>query len=113
MDKKTAIITGGGSGIGFACLEKFISHNYRVIIIDYRIEGIKEKLSSAGISKEDIDIHQANVADFNELENVFTSIHGVGSTVLINCAGISPSTCLLYTSPSPRDLSTSRMPSSA
>ena len=28
-------------------------------------------------------------------------------------AGENPSTCLLYTSPSPRDLSTSRMPSSA
>ena len=27
--------------------------------------------------------------------------------------GLNPSTCLLYTSPSPRDLSTSRMPSSA
>ena len=27
--------------------------------------------------------------------------------------GFSPSVCLLYTSPSPRDLSTSRMPSSA
>ena len=26
---------------------------------------------------------------------------------------VAPSTCLLYTSPSPRDLSTSRMPSSA
>ena len=28
-------------------------------------------------------------------------------------AGVGLSTCLLYTSPSPRDLSTSRMPSSA
>ena len=28
-------------------------------------------------------------------------------------ADLSPDTCLLYTSPSPRDLSTSRMPSSA
>ena len=27
--------------------------------------------------------------------------------------GVNPKTCLLYTSPSPRDLSTSRMPSSA
>ena len=61
MDKKTAIITGGGSGIGFACLEKFISHNYRVIVMDYRIEGIKEKLSSAGISKEDVEIGRAHV----------------------------------------------------
>ena len=28
-------------------------------------------------------------------------------------AGLNPTICLLYTSPSPRDLSTSRMPSSA
>ena len=28
-------------------------------------------------------------------------------------AGVNDTTCLLYTSPSPRDLSTSRMPSSA
>ena len=28
-------------------------------------------------------------------------------------SGFDPKTCLLYTSPSPRDLSTSRMPSSA
>ena len=33
--------------------------------------------------------------------------------VIANGAGLAMSTCLLYTSPSPRDLSTSRMPSSA
>eukprot|EP00831_Metopus_contortus_P046838 TRINITY_DN37672_c0_g1_i2.p3 TRINITY_DN37672_c0_g1~~TRINITY_DN37672_c0_g1_i2.p3 ORF type:complete len:111 (+),score=26.41 TRINITY_DN37672_c0_g1_i2:62-394(+) len=35
----------------------------------------------------------------------------VGCGFLLQLAGIGP--CLLYTSPSPRDLSTSRMPSSA
>ena len=32
---------------------------------------------------------------------------------LVACANIIHNVCLLYTSPSPRDLSTSRMPSSA
>ena len=40
---------------------------------------------------------------------------GSGKTTLMNIIGCldRASTCLLYTSPSPRDLSTSRMPSSA
>ena len=36
-----------------------------------------------------------------------------GATVLLNLSGSPITVCLLYTSPSPRDLSTSRMPSSA
>ena len=36
-----------------------------------------------------------------------------GSTLQLNGAGVRYKACLLYTSPSPRDLSTSRMPSSA
>ena len=36
-----------------------------------------------------------------------------GSRKGFNAAGELPNVCLLYTSPSPRDLSTSRMPSSA
>ena len=40
---------------------------------------------------------------------------GFLKSLLDNCKNISPEgvCCLLYTSPSPRDLSTSRMPSSA
>ena len=50
------------------------------------------------------------IADFNIL-GILTSavIFGLAATVVIN----EKSRCLLYTSPSPRDLSTSRMPSSA
>ena len=43
--------------------------------------------------------------------------HGEAGVIAIFCgrlrAGARPKICLLYTSPSPRDLSTSRMPSSA
>ena len=38
---------------------------------------------------------------------------GCGKSTLLNCIAGLLDVCLLYTSPSPRDLSTSRMPSSA
>ena len=41
------------------------------------------------------------------------SLLGLCSYVLLYTIVLKPRTCLLYTSPSPRDLSTSRMPSSA
>jgi len=49
--------------------------------------------------------------------NVTETVHSGGASVAIGQFQVgltdSPSYCLLYTSPSPRDLSTSRMPSSA
>ena len=36
-----------------------------------------------------------------------------GDEIIVSCVGFPTTICLLYTSPSPRDLSTSRMPSSA
>ena len=49
-----------------------------------------------------------NIAKFTELESLAKSY--VNATRMI---GQDKVACLLYTSPSPRDLSTSRMPSSA
>ena len=46
--------------------------------------------------------------DFGEVENLQVSVKGPADFVT-NADKL----CLLYTSPSPRDLSTSRMPSSA
>ena len=47
--------------------------------------------------------------------SIFMGPSGVGKTTLLNMIipGLQNSTCLLYTSPSPRDLARSRMPSSA
>jgi len=42
----------------------------------------------------------------------FMAVGGYTTAILVHKTGI-PYCCLLYTSPSPRDLSTSRMPSSA
>ena len=60
-----------------------------------------------------------NGDDFNADDVIFNITRWCDKTVIGNSmAGrfatlIDPDTCLLYTSPSPRDLSTSRMPSSA
>ena len=49
-------------------------------------------------------------SDNGDLDDVFIT---VTSSLPASASGAEASVCLLYTSPSPRDLSTSRMPSSA
>ena len=44
---------------------------------------------------------------------VFSAAPETGEDIFVIFLGVAFDTCLLYTSPSPRDLSTSRMPSSA
>ena len=74
-------------------------------------------------------IEVKNVLDFYDIKNfvetgtgiaeVVRSVHDVDSSLNIHTIEVVPEIydqnkiCLLYTSPSPRDLSTSRMPSSA
>ena len=62
-------------------------------------------------------VSEVNLAEVeNAVQNVMREIStrydfkGSSSSVEVKDGGL---TCLLYTSPSPRDLSTSRMPSSA
>ena len=43
------------------------------------------------------------------VDNLFAFETTIGTFIFLGCTG----TCLLYTSPSPRDVSSSRMPSSA
>ena len=70
---------------------------------DQRVFEVVELFS--GIGGMRLALERANV--FNKSEVHFTAIDN-------NCnANAVYKACLLYTSPSPRDLSTSRMPSSA
>ena len=56
----------------------------------------------------------ASASGFHLAANIFGSVINTGSLAILSAA-VPPDAdaCLLYTSPSPRDLSTSRMPSSA
>ena len=56
------------------------------------------------------DATEANISILREPEG---GVFGVGGTKALVRISVRSGFCLLYTSPSPRDLSTSRMPSSA
>ena len=64
-------------------------------------------------------LHVKNLALIDEIEvefaeglNILTGETGAGKSIILGSVNLALG-CLLYTSPSPRDLSTSRMPSSA
>ena len=112
-DKKyTAIITGGSRGVGAAAAKKLASHGWNVLITCSSSIDEAENIAnqSDDLSGEIVAI-QADVSNQKDCDATIercVSLWG-GLDSLINNAG----TCLLYTSPSPRDLTASRMPSSA
>jgi NAD(P)-dependent dehydrogenase (short-subunit alcohol dehydrogenase family) len=87
MERKTAIVTGGGSGIGLAIAEKFVQNNIRTIIIGRD----QQKLSSA---KQNLGEHCETVsADLSDLPSIPQLIKTILDkygpvNVLVNNAGI-------------------------
>ena len=81
-----AVITGGGSGMGQAWARQLANEGATVAILDVNSEGMADTASG------------------------FDSVHRFEIDITDSAA---VSACLLYTSPSPRDRTRSRMPSSA
>ena len=77
-------------------------HRYTWSACAVRVRKLANALLAAGVEKGD---RIATIAwnNFRHIE-IYYAVSSIGAVV---------HTCLLYTSPSPRDLSTSRMPSSA
>ena len=77
-------------------------------------EQLKKKLAEEGLFD---DAHKKPIPPFPETVGIVTSPTGAAIRDILNVIDRRYSgvhiVCLLYTSPSPRDLSTSRMPSSA
>lgn len=86
LANKSAIITGGGSGIGRAISELFAAEGATVHILDLHIEGGTEVvagiLQNGGIAH----LHPCNVSNFEEVKYI---IEGIGKVdILVNNAGI-------------------------
>src|SRR4051794_2579254 len=87
MHKKTAIVTGGGSGIGLAIAEKFVSNNIHTIVIGRSEEKLKATKEKLGELCSTISFDLTNLAGIPALVTNLYNEHG-NIDILINNAGI-------------------------
>lgn len=88
LSNKVAIITGGASGIGRACVERFVTQGARVVIADVNVEqgmALAEQLGDATV------FHQTDVSKAEQVQALvdFTVAHFGGLDIMSNNAGIS------------------------
>lgn len=87
MDNKKAIVTGGGSGIGLAIAEKFVSNNIKTIVIgrsEEKLKAAKEKLGGL-CSVISFDLNDLSAIPY--LVKSLYEQHG-NIDILVNNAGI-------------------------
>ena len=94
------LVTGGAGFIGSHLVDALVESGQKVRVLDNFSSGREEFLSHHEDSGR-VEIFRADLLDMDAVKK---SMQGVEMVHHL---------CLLYTSPSPRDLSTSRMPSSA
>ena len=92
---KTAVVTGGASGIGFAAAQHFAQAGMKVCIADIGAERLREaevKLSSAAGNAANIMtaiVDVSRIEQLQELQRVVERRYG-GTDILMNNAGIQP-----------------------
>lgn len=87
---KIAIITGATSGIGYACVEKFLSQNYLVVGIGRNKKKIDElKQKSKNILKGKFVGMRCDFLKKRDLSNLLLNLNNFKKIdTLINCAGV-------------------------
>ena len=98
FENKTIMITGAAGNLGRAVAESFISRGANLVLVDLNADALEQAYPGE-------DTHLLRCAI-----NLMKPAEIAGA---VGAAKERFGNCLLYTSPSPRDLSTSRMPSSA
>ncbi|WP_406683218.1 glucose 1-dehydrogenase [Seonamhaeicola sp. MEBiC1930] len=89
LKNKTAIITGGGSGIGKAISLTFSSQGAKVHILDFNLEAAQETVKEINNTGERAEAHKCDVSNqknVNEIINKITKNDKID--ILVNNAGI-------------------------
>lgn len=89
LKNKTAVVTGGGSGIGKAISLTFAKQGAKVQILDFNIEVAKEVVKEIEIEGGLAEAHQCDVSNqesVNEIIQKITTSNVI--SILINNAGI-------------------------
>lgn len=86
LDNKTAVITGGGSGIGKSISMLFAKQGASVHIIELNEAAAQQTANEIKKDNGKVVIHAADVSDQNAIVNIFKAIGPIN--ILINNAGI-------------------------
>jgi NAD(P)-dependent dehydrogenase (short-subunit alcohol dehydrogenase family) len=89
-NKKVAIVTGAGSGIGKATVLKFLEDNYQVVLAGRRPEPLQQTMAEAGQSSSQAIAVPTDVSNPESVRALFTQAKGEFGRidVLFNNAGI-------------------------
>lgn len=87
---KTAVVTGGSSGIGLSCCRKFLENGYRV----YELSRREPKIQTVGVKHISCD-----VTDERSVSEAFEEIYGDSGSIdiLVNNAGFGISGAVEFT----------------
>ncbi len=86
---KTAVITGGGSGVGRALALKLAAQEWRVVILGRRAGPLQETIQLAGANAPRITHHVCDIGDATAVAVIGKHIlaEGGGVQLLVNAAG--------------------------
>jgi len=90
MSQATVLITGANRGLGLEFSKQYAKAGWQVIACCRWPEEAKELQALAGRSGDQVEIHQLDVADFEEIDALALIFQGRSIDVLINNAGIYP-----------------------
>jgi NAD(P)-dependent dehydrogenase (short-subunit alcohol dehydrogenase family) len=93
LDRKTAVVTGAGQGIGLACAEALVEAGAKVVIADRdpdAAEAGRASLKAKGLNAEIVIMDVTDSARVSEVADQLVSRHGK-IDILVNNAGIARS----------------------
>jgi NAD(P)-dependent dehydrogenase (short-subunit alcohol dehydrogenase family) len=84
LQGKTAVITGGASGIGLATARRFVAEGAKVFITSKRQEGLDAALAQIGAGADGMLADVSNLADLDKLYDVIAQRAGSLDIVMAN-----------------------------
>ena len=90
LSGKTAVVTGGGSGIGRAVVTRFAERGARVVVLDISEAAAQESVVLAQAAGGQARAVACDVGDAPSVASAFANLTGAGQSVdiLVNSAGV-------------------------
>jgi len=90
LDRKTAIVTGGGSGIGRAIAVRFAAQGAKIHILDLSLKDAEETCRQISAAGGRAEAYTCDVTDQEQVIVIFQKLAAEGPiSILVNNAGIS------------------------